>query len=360
MSRVAPPGPRGLALFLETLRALAAPRRAIPILLVSAPLVAAQVRFSHNGQAVWLALLMCALFVVLAPFAWRSLVARARDRRVLPLMLLLYGGIGGLPAVIGWLLPEAFGLGETFLTAGINLFVSAALFWVGGWGLARDMDLEAGLFHERARAEALAREAERTQLLAMRAHLDPHFLFNTLNALAEICREDGALAERSILRLSALLRKVLQGARAATWPLAVELDLARDLLALHHLRDPARFSIAWEVAPGLEEVPVPPLILLPLAENAMKHGPGAGHRGEVALEVQLVEGERVRIRLRNPGPWAGPREGGQGLDTVRRRLALAYGPEAGLDIGASEVEGMACTEVRLDLPRGGPAEDLPT
>jgi hypothetical protein len=355
-----PPRPAGPALFVETLRALAAPRRAIPILVVSAPLVAAQVRFSHSGQAVWTALLMCALFVALAPFAWRLLVARARDRRLLPLMLLCYGLIGGLPALVGWVLPEAFGLGETFLSAGINLFVSAALFWVGGWGLARDIDLEAGLTRERARAEALAREAERAQLLAMRAHLDPHFLFNTLNALAETAREDGELAERSILKLSALLRKVLQGAQAAAWPLSAELDLVRDLLALHHLRDPARFSIAWEVAPELGEVPVPPLILLPLAENAMKHGPGAGHRGVVGLAVSPSEGEQVLIRLRNPGAWNGPRAGGQGLDTVRRRLALAYGDAVGFEIGPCELDGAPATEVRLRLPRQGPLEDSPT
>ena len=246
-------------LWRETLRGLLAPRRALPIGLVCVPLVLAQVRFSHSGHAVWAALLMCGLFVALGPFAWRLLVSRGPGGSWRPLMLLLYGAFGALPALLGWWIPRRLGIGETFLTAGINLSVSAALFWVGGWGLARDLELEQGLVHERARAEALAREAERSQLLAIRAQLDPHFLFNTLNAIAEYCREDGVLAERAILMLSGLLRRVLQGAQAATWPLSAELELARDLLALHHLRDPGRFEPRWVLAPGCEAVPVPPL-----------------------------------------------------------------------------------------------------
>jgi len=348
------------ALFVETMRALAAPRRAIPITLVVIPLVLAQQRFSPSGQALWVALLMCALFVTLAPFSWRLLVSRGASRRIQPLLMLMYGVIGGLPALLGWLVPETLGLGETFLTAGINLFVSAALFWVGGWGLARDIDLELGLERERRRAEALAREAERVQLLAMRAHLDPHFLFNTLNAIAEYCREDGLLAERAILQLSALLRKVLQGAQAPSWPLERELSLARDLLELHHIRDPGRFSISWSVPDEHGAVPVPPLLLLPLVENAMKHGPGAGHRGAVSVELRAVDDGTLRVELCNPGPYGGPRPGGQGLDTVQRRLALAYEGAATITLEGIAVDGAPHTRAVLALPPAGPSQEAPT
>jgi two-component system sensor histidine kinase AlgZ len=346
------------ALFVETIAALAAPRRAVPILLVTVPLVLAQHRFSPSGQAVWVAVAMCVLFLTLAPFTWRVLVSRGASGRLQPLLMLVYGLIGGLPAALGWLLPEAFGLGETFLTAGINIFVSAALFWVGGWGLARDIDLELGLERERARSQALAREAERAQLLAIRAQLDPHFLFNTLNAIAEYCREDGALAERAILQLSALLRRVLEGAQAATWPLQDELALARDLVSLHRIRDPERFELRWEPEPGYASVPVPPLLLLPLVENAMKHGPGAGHRGTVSLEL-VSQGDSLRLRLRNPGPYRGPREGGQGLDNVRRRLELAY-VSAILELREIEHDGAPHTLTELVLPLAGPSEEAPT
>ena len=115
------------------------------------------------------------------------------------------------------------------------------LFLVGGWGLARDIELEAGFSAERQRAERLAESAERASLLALRAQLDPHFLFNTLNAIAEWCREDPAVAEAATLRLASMLRTMLTGIRSATWPLATEIALAQSLFDLYAIRDRARF-----------------------------------------------------------------------------------------------------------------------
>jgi two-component system, LytTR family, sensor histidine kinase AlgZ len=90
---------------------------------------------------------------------------------------------------------------------------------------------------------------------------------------------------------------------------------------------------------------VPPLVLLPLAENAVKHGPAAGHAGEISLRA-TAEGGRLRVALANPGRYAGPRPGSDGLPTVERRLALAYGGRARLSITA---EGERTVAV-LDLP----------
>jgi LytS/YehU family sensor histidine kinase len=198
------------------------------------------------------------------------------------------------------------------------------------------------------RAEALAREAEHAQLLALRAHLDPHFLFNTLNAIAEWCREDGEVAERAVLQLSEILRAVLAGVKAASWPLATELRLVRDLFALHLLRDPNLFTLEWNVPPALAAA-VLPMLLLPLAENAVKHGPAAGHRGVLHVSVR-VEGERLRVQIDNAGRYAGPREGSDGLPTALRRLRLAYGDDASLTIGPDGDRTVAV----LDLPAAGP------
>ncbi len=332
-----------VALFVETLRALVVLRRLVPIVLVCAPMVAAQARFSAHAEAGWVAVLVCALFVVLGPWGWRALVAGARTG--LWWRIPAYGVLGGVPAAVGWALPMTLGLGQTFIGAGLNLLVSTALFWVGGWGLARDIELEARWRAERARAEELGRQAEQAQLLALRAHLDPHFLFNTLNAIAEWCREDGAQAERAILQLSALLRQVLEGVQAETWPLARELGVLHDVLELHRIRDPGRFEVVWQVPEPVPELVVPPLVLLPLVENAVKHGPAQGHRGPICLEVERSAAELV-VRLRNPGPFTGPRDGGEGLDLVRRRLALVYGEAARFKIAADGETTLA----ELSLP----------
>lgn len=316
-----------MTLLAHTLKALLAPRRLIPIVLVSAPLVVAQHRYSPSRDpgAVGVGLAMCLAFALVAPWLWRATANRGA------LGLLLYGLVGAvMVAALGLGLPALLGVGHTFLTEHESLLVALALLLVGGWGLGRDIEFEASLGRERARAEALEREAERAQLLALRSHLDPHFLFNTLNAIAEWCRADGEVAERAVLRLSAMLRTILDGVRLPAWPLRRELDLCRDLFALHAVRDPGRFDCAVDGDPG--DIAVPPLLLLPLAENAIKHGPGAGHRGPVRIHLTLGPSS-IEIVLDNPGPFAGPRPGGEGLHMARRRLALAYDGRASLTIG---------------------------
>jgi two-component system, LytTR family, sensor histidine kinase AlgZ len=315
-----------VSLLRHTLAAVTAPRRLIPIVLVSTPLVAAQHSLSRDPLAMPLGVVLCLLFALLAPYMWRLLAPRGLWG------LLAYGTAGfAILALIGIVIPHFLGVGATLMTGRESIFVSITLFWVGGWGLGRDIELEVGLERERARAEGLAREAERAQLLAVRNHLDPHFLFNTLNAIAEWCRTDGEVAERAILQLSSMLRTILAGVPLAAWPLQRELALCRDLFALHLIRDPDMFKLTIDGDPG--DVQVPPLILLPLAENAVKHGPAAGHRGEIRLTV--TRGDTITITLDNPGPYRGPRDGGEGVPTVQKRLNLAYAGQASLTLSAS-------------------------
>jgi two-component system sensor histidine kinase AlgZ len=343
----------GLVGFGGTLRALVEPRRLLPIAFVCVPLVIAQATFSRDTLAVPLGIALCLTFVLVAPTSYRALFLAGvgpTAARVLAYLALALICVGGL----GFLLPKLLGMGETFLTSRTSVVVSLALFIVGGWGLARDVDLEARLERERARAHAMEREAERAQLLSIRANLDPHFLFNTLNAIAEWCREDGAVAERAILKLSAMLRAVLDGVRTPTWPLERELELVRALFELHSVRSPSSFRLRWQIDERALGVPVLPLLLLPLAENAMKHGPNAGHSGEVSFVVAL--GANVLdIALENPGPNAGPRPGSTGLPTVERRLALAYGDAARLAIRSRDG---ARTEVVLTVPVSGPRGEI--
>ncbi|UQA55978.1 sensor histidine kinase [Polyangium aurulentum] len=335
------PEPVDEPLALATLRALAAPRRLVPILVVIVPLLVAQAWSGGSGTlAVGVAL--CASFTLLAPVSWRAIAA---DRPTL-LRVLAYAALGAIVVLgIGGVIPRWLRLPPSLLTAPWNLVCSLALYWVGGWGLGRDIDLEMRLVAQRERAERLAREAERAQLLALRAHLDPHFLFNTLNAIAEWCRVDGAVAEQAVLRLASMLRAILAGVRAEWWPLEQEITLVHTLFELFHLRDPSRFTVVTEIEPGLSSKSVPPLVLLLLAENAMKHGPGAGHEGEVRLAIRGAEGA-LRVTLSNPGAYVGPRPGSDGLPTVERRLALAYDGRARLTIRG---EGDR-TRVDLELP----------
>lgn len=332
-----------MALFGDTLRALSAPRRAVPILVMAVPLMIAQHEFSQEPRALPLALMMIALFVVVAPYSYRALFPlEFRGRFVL--RLLAYMALAVLVPIVAWGVPQVLGLERSFLSSRANVWVAIGLFWVGGFGLGRDIELEARWQQEKERAEKLSAAAEHAQLLALRANLDPHFLFNTLNAIAEWCREDAEIAERAILDLASMLREILSGVQAPSWPLERELSLMRQLFALHELRDPSRFSISIQAEPLAIEVP--PLILLPLAENAMKHGPAKGHRGPVELTAKR-EGNELVVTIENPGAYLGRRTGGQGISAVEKRLALAYGAKAKLNIGPASDPQRTRAEVRI-------------
>jgi hypothetical protein len=332
-----------------TLRALLRTRRLVALLLVSGALVAAQAGLSADPLAVPLGVVMCLLFVIVAPVSWRVLFPDGLDLRHGGVRLVLYGAIGaGVVFSIGVVIPRVFGIGRTLLTAPSSVGVSLALFLVGGWGLGRDIWLESSLKRSEARAATLAREAERAQLLALRSHLDPHFLFNTLNAIAEWCRDDGEVAERAVLQLSAMLRTVLEGVHAPTWPLRDELALVDTLFALHGLRDPGRIQLVRRIAEPLPDVAVPPMLLLPLAENAVKHGVAAGNGGEIVLEVQTSPAGDVLVRLENGGAFAGRRAAGHGLAMVERRLALAYDGRAAFRIAAVGTRTLA----EVTFPKG--------
>ena len=213
-----------------------------------------------------------------------------------------------------------------------------ALFLVGGWGLARDIGLEDRLRAPRRARVTLEREAERAQLLALRAHLDPHFLFNTLNAIAEWCREDGEVAERAVLQLSAMLRTMLDGVRAPTWPLArgARARRRRCSRCTACATRAVRASSVTSPEP-LPAVAVPPMVAAPARRERGQARPAAGHGGRRRLDVERTpDGQRGACRLDNPGPFAGRRAGGEGLRMVERRLALAYeGSGAAFTIAAA-------------------------
>lgn len=332
-------------LWLDTLRALAAPARLVPLLSVVVLLLIEQGRWSRDRGAVPLGALLCVAFVAVAPAAWRWLAPTGSPNR--PLGVALYGALGASTVgLVGRVLPDALGMGPTFMTEAGGLPVVAALFVVGGWGLGRDIDREKGLESALKRAAALEREAERAQLLAIKSHLDPHFLFNTLNAIAEWCRQDGEVAERATLALASMLRTILEGVKRPSWPLHEELALVEKLAELHAIRDPSQVRLSVRLEGNIAAIEVPPMLLLQVVENAIKHGPGKGHRGVIEVAVQ-AGAEGVAVAVTNPGEFQGERPGGQGLPTLRRRVELAYGGQARLSIEGRQ--GQTCCT--LSLPR---------
>lgn len=227
-----------MGLLRDTLRALGAPRRLVPILLVSLPLCAAQQSLSRDPLALPLGVLMCVAFALVAPYLWRRFAPAGPPGRA-ALRLLAYGTCGlVVVGLLGSLLPRLLGVGATFLTGPESLVVSLALFWVGGWGLGRDIELER----------------------------DP---------------------------LALLVRDLLEADRAPTWPLARELEIVKSLCDLHRLRRPDTGSVRVTVAPAAGAAGVQSLVLLPLA-GVLAHG------GEATLDAR-ADGDALVLTLEQVG-----------------------------------------------------------
>jgi hypothetical protein len=179
--------------------------------------------------------------------------------------------------------------------------------------------------------EVLAREAE---LRALRAQIDPHFLFNALNSISSLTGSDPAAARAMCLELAGFLRESVRLGGVVSIPLADELALAEKYLAVERARFGSRLRVEREVSAEAGSCGVPPLVLQPLVENAVTHGVANLVGGGVVRIAARCLGERLHLTVENPmDPGAVVRPGeGVGLANVRGRLAALYGQEASVEV----------------------------
>jgi signal transduction histidine kinase len=181
--------------------------------------------------------------------------------------------------------------------------------------------------------QAAAREAE---MRTLQAQLNPHFLFNGLNNIRALVMEDPARARRMMTHLAELLRYTMQRNGAEQVPLATELEIVENYLQLEAMQLEERLHYTLDVAPEALAVPVPPMTLQLLVENAIKHGLAprpAGGRLSLAAHPNAA-GTALHVAVRNTGTYQPrPDHPGVGVRNVQERLALLFGPAARLTIG---------------------------
>jgi len=198
------------------------------------------------------------------------------------------------------------------------------------------------------------REQERAWLearvAALQARIQPHFLFNSMNTIASLIGSDPERAEEVVLDLSELFRASLNTAGDRLIPLRDELQLCRRYLAIETTRLGERLRVEWTLSREADDVPVPPLTLQPLLENAVYHGiQPLTSGGTISIETELSR-DRLYLLIRNPLPERGDRShrGHQmALDNIASRLAAVYGSDAALK---TSHDGERFT-VTLRLPR---------
>jgi two-component sensor histidine kinase len=186
--------------------------------------------------------------------------------------------------------------------------------------------------HEQVLRERLQAQYERARLHALRMQINPHFLYNTLSAIAGLVRANPDAAENMVTRLGELFRRVLSDRNAEFVALQQELEHGEQYLHIQHARFEDRMAYRMTVAPGLEGAAIPPLLLQPLLENAVEHGLGST-AGAVRIEVECqAEDAEVALTVRNIGeqPLSTrlKRTHGYGLRSVSERLDAAFGPSS--------------------------------
>ncbi|HEX4955735.1 MAG TPA: histidine kinase [Thermoanaerobaculia bacterium] len=212
------------------------------------------------------------------------------------------------------------------------------------------------------RAAQLSASLARAQLASLAGKLQPHFLFNALNAISATMYEDPAAADEMLEQLSELLRASLQRADLETVPLAEDAALLERYLAIMRARFGTGLEAEVHLGPGTEAARVPPFLLQPLVENAIRHGSlERSGRGKIRVRAeQLPEGVEITVEDDGPsGTAAEPASSaglGLGLKATAERLALLYGEEHRLEAGPGPGGGF---RVRIRLPVRGAAEVEP-
>jgi two-component system LytT family sensor kinase len=362
-------------------------KRSLAILLAifGAAAVAWQIPGLPRGVPLVAVSLLAAALMLAAPIVWRSL-GRAVDRMVLkrpdyPALARAYADearlapdSAALASLTETRIGEALGLDARFCPAEDAEVVTLE----GGRPLALSPRLKAAslMSAEHAfldavgaelcrREDALAFEAERrerevrearlkaavaeAELKALRAQVDPHFLFNTLNAIASLIATDPDRAEAMTERLAAFFRYTLDRQERTTATLDEELDFVRQYLEIEKVRFGDRLTVDIRKEKGLGKEAAPPLILQPLVENAIRHGLSS-RLGGGRIEVDAArDGDRIRLTVSDDGVGFSPRSKPRvGLSNVRERLKALYGEAAAMTIG--EGPGGKGASVVLTLP----------
>lgn len=240
-----------------------------------------------------------------------------------------------------------------------NLFIGLGFlddlmvyFAVLGAGVARDYFLRyQARLEETARLQALLTQA---RLDALRSQLNPHFLFNTLNAVSALVERDPRGVRRMIARLSNLLRYTLEESAEQEVPLTRELDLLSEYVELMQIRFQGKLNVAMHVDDSARGALVPSLILQPLVENAIKHGTSqltgsGGAVGEIEIRARRVD-DALHLSVIDNGPGiagtpATTSDGtGVGLSNTAERLRQMYGSAAAVTLDA-RAEGGSIAEI---------------
>lgn len=275
---------------------------------------------------------------------FKRLESEVPDRifSVLPIMLLVSAGLTCM--AIGLYMPSFFVRPITL----VMLPMFGGLLWLAFRAAVHTSQFLYQYAERQAELAARAREeATEAQLSALQAQMNPHFLFNALNTVASLVRSNPRTAERTVEHLSDVLRRTLARSSRTSGTVAEEIEYLKAYLAVEQQRFGDRLSVEWSVTPDALRCSLPPLMLQPLVENALRHGLGARlEGGRLTIGVERNNGH-LDLTVTDDGAGMPTRvTEGTGLGNLRRRLSTLYGDQARLTLETASPG----TTVRLQLP----------
>jgi sensor histidine kinase YesM len=247
-----------------------------------------------------------------------------------------------LRKLIYWLVGDVYTFGNVLIMGFYELqkdLITYAIVLIIVFAIREFRDRRAG----ELRAAEMAAELSEARLRHLTTQIEPHFLFNSLNAISNRMHEDVAAADRMISQLGDLLRAAYETDRDVLVPLERELGWLRGYTDMMAERFRGQLSFEVEVEPGLETVRVPRLLLQPLVENALKHGLAEG-RGRLQVDVRR-DGRCLQYTVSDDGAGlsGAPAAPGTGLSNISRRLELLFPGAHSFDLSARSPRGAVAT-----------------
>ncbi|WP_339926360.1 histidine kinase [uncultured Cyclobacterium sp.] len=229
----------------------------------------------------------------------------------------------------------------TILLLLFGLGISTSVVVVEKW------QIDAGLRRQ------MEQEKVSSELSYLKAQINPHFFFNTLNNIYSLTNIDVERAQKAILKLSRMMRYVLYETDKDTTYLSMELDFIRDYVELMRLRLSDKVKLNLNIQEKTEDIPIAPMLLLPFIENCFKHGVSAKIESKIEIFVSQ-EGKILELKTVNLKFPANPKSkeelgSGIGLTNTKRRLDLIYGNKCKLSIDEDNPENEYRTQLRIDL-----------
>lgn len=223
----------------------------------------------------------------------------------------------------------------------IEVFESLILYSI--WSSAYLIYLYVDRYNKSLKFEASIRE---TELLNLKAQLNPHFIFNALNSIRALVDEDPSKSKESITRLSNILRNSLNSDRKKLVPLSEELKTVNDYLELEAIRYEERLRTTLNISDDTLDIQVPPLMIQTLVENGIKHGVSKLTKGgDISIDTKRTSNLLV-VEIRNSGQLEEATGKGHGLKNTKKRLKLIYGNKASFLL-KNENENTVLTQIKI-------------